>query len=708
MKHLQVSIAFLITAALLGVGGAEAARSLPVPVAPAPIDPPAFSASELLAAPAADVAAACPFRLDLAGQLLLLAANRSAEAAEGEGEAGVGRFGLELASSRPWMWPPEGLQGGKRTSGCFSSEIGSISKEQKVFSRGSHLGCYQATDTTQDMDTFRYGYGGADQLTYIRRESTGENVTFEPGPNGRIASRDGVQFGYDGVGRRTLDDRHAYKWDWRGRLYEVTILETGHRIAYEYDALGRLMWRKHLDQDEGLIERRDFIWDGNGLVSEVAYTDDAATTIRWRKTYLLGPEQLDDQYHVRVETFPSDPAIAPIDTVYTYLRDEMGTVIALIEEVPVIDPEAPPEPALRYHYSPYGEVTQVEGAQAAGVTVAGLYDIAKPFPGGQNLQFHGLWADPITGLSYARARWLSTRGASWLSEDPKKDVDSPNLYAYVAWRPQSAKDPFGEVVPVRMNPLAEAHYKGRIEAAKESGRQARKEYGALESDLMDPSFLKDCAKNYLNCQHVLTYRALRVGWFALGATDAPEMDFYFEPAVIVTTPARVTKLAKVKKVVDEVVEVLDDAVDARASREIAEELAQDTAQSVQARDELGRFQPTDGTALPPGGLAESSALARRGLQKNTKRIPSATGTKDFRIPDGFLDPDAQRHIIEIKDVDTLSLTDQLLDDIAYVTRDGGSGVVEVVVDTRTQISGPLQKAAQDADNPIRIVTESLR
>ncbi len=62
---------------------------------------------------------------------------------------------------------------------------------------------------------------------------------------------------------------------------------------------------------------------------------------------------------------------------------------------------------------------------------------------GQNLLFQGLWTDPATGISYARARWYDARNANWLSEDPLADVDSPNLYAFVAWGPHVGADPMG-------------------------------------------------------------------------------------------------------------------------------------------------------------------------------------------------------------------------------------------------------------------------
>jgi len=57
--------------------------------------------------------------------------------------------------------------------------------------------------------------------------------------------------------------------------------------------------------------------------------------------------------------------------------------------------------------------------------------------------FQGLWTDPVTGISYARNRWYDARTASWLSEDPKGAVDSPNLYAFALLAPHLFTDPFG-------------------------------------------------------------------------------------------------------------------------------------------------------------------------------------------------------------------------------------------------------------------------
>jgi RHS repeat-associated protein len=159
---------------------------------------------------------------------------------------------------------------------------------------------------------------------------------------------------------------------------------------------------------------------------------------------------------VIVETFPDDPAEEPQNQVYTYIRDELGTVIAIIEEVPGADPDTAPEPVVRYLYDPYGvpaayiDPTEVpdpgtaeyDSVAAAGKTVGGR------FPGGQNLLFQGLWTDPVTGISFARARWYESRNASWLSEDPKRDADSPNFYSFTACRPNYSRDPLGKEILV--------------------------------------------------------------------------------------------------------------------------------------------------------------------------------------------------------------------------------------------------------------------
>ena len=68
---------------------------------------------------------------------------------------------------------------------------------------------------------------------------------------------------------------------------------------------------------------------------------------------------------------------------------------------------------------------------------------AGAFPGGQTFGFQGAWTDPATGLAYHRARWYDPRNATWLSEDPLEDADSPNLYQAFLNNPARYSDPLG-------------------------------------------------------------------------------------------------------------------------------------------------------------------------------------------------------------------------------------------------------------------------
>jgi hypothetical protein len=167
----------------------------------------------------------------------------------------------------------------------------------------------------------------------------------ETGAYGRITKRNGIPFSYDSAGRRTEDDRFDYKWNWRGELVEVTVKETwpdgqespfaGHQVRYRYDAQGRLHSRSHYGPLEGqggrlLQEKRVYVWEGQSLLVEAAYADEGELSMLWRKTYIPGPSGLDDAVQVKVDN-EAAPGIAG-SRLYTYLRDELGTVIGVVGE----------------------------------------------------------------------------------------------------------------------------------------------------------------------------------------------------------------------------------------------------------------------------------------------------------------------------------------------------------------------------------------
>jgi RHS repeat-associated protein len=101
--------------------------------------------------------------------------------------------------------------------------------------------------------------------------------------------------------------------------------------------------------------------------------------------------------------------------------------------VPAATTDDPEPPVLYSKTTP----RDFDSARASADTVDGR------FPGGQNILFQGAWTDPVTGFAYHRNRWYDPRNATWLSEDPLHDIDSPNLYAFVGWQPHAAVDPLG-------------------------------------------------------------------------------------------------------------------------------------------------------------------------------------------------------------------------------------------------------------------------
>ncbi|MCP4545459.1 MAG: hypothetical protein GY835_03200, partial [bacterium] len=250
-------------------------------------------------------------------------------------------------------------------------------------------GAIEHDQPSGSLEQFYHGYGDGDQLESMTRGSQGQ-VRFTSGSNGRTTGRDGVDFAYDAAGRRTEDDRYTFIWDWRGRLYEINVKDewpanpntqpnepiipafAGHQVRFEYDGLGRLESRIHFGPEEDgerpLYEKRVFLWEGSSLLAEIAYDDLAETSRRWRKTYVPGTTGLDDAIQVRIET-----TTPPSDRVYTFSRDELGTVLAVLMESDLADPDFEVDPGnplllLRYVYTPFGEVHVETGPElrAAG------------------------------------------------------------------------------------------------------------------------------------------------------------------------------------------------------------------------------------------------------------------------------------------------------------------------------------------------------
>jgi RHS repeat-associated protein len=94
-----------------------------------------------------------------------------------------------------------------------------------------------------------------------------------------------------------------------------------------------------------------------------------------------------------------------------------------------------------------------------------------------------------------------------------------------------------------------------------------------------------------------------------------------------------------------------------------------------------------GTALARSMGAAGEVAS--GIARNAQRIPSATGTAMFRVPDGL----TATTLSEVKNVASLSLTNQLRDFSAFAQRTGRT--FELYVRPTTELTRPLQRFIRD-------------
>jgi RHS repeat-associated protein len=128
-------------------------------------------------------------------------------------------------------------------------------------------------------------------------------------------------------------------------------------------------------------------------------------------------------------------------------------------------------------------------------------------PGGMPFAFNSRWRSPRTGLVNMRARWYSPKLGQFTSHDPLGYVDTQNLYAFAAFDPINAWDPYGlEAIGqaeesaasdesahanwllLLMNQEIQSGYTDPIAATRaEYQQRAKKNRSRLQSDQLDPN-----------------------------------------------------------------------------------------------------------------------------------------------------------------------------------------------------------------------------
>jgi RHS repeat-associated protein len=298
---------------------------------------------------------------------------RGSESSEGDALK-VGRAVLGASDAFAGLGWTIGYDGADRVAEAVPG-AGSLAGGGAEGGGGSGAGGAGSGSSPEGMgaDAYSYEYGIGDELTRRIDQRTGELESVVSGADGRLLALDGETFGYDPAGRRTEDARFRYQWSWRGELVRLDVKEgaeeawgspyEGHMVRYIYDALGRLTSRTHWgplpegESDDTLrpfVERRDYVWDQQSRVAEIGYGDPEGAQVRWRKLYVPGPGGLDDAVQVVVQNVDGSEAL------YSILRDEIGSVIALVAEDETregaggtVDPTRPAIP-VRYRYSPFG------------------------------------------------------------------------------------------------------------------------------------------------------------------------------------------------------------------------------------------------------------------------------------------------------------------------------------------------------------------
>jgi RHS repeat-associated protein len=272
------------------------------------------------------------------------------------------------------------------------------------------------------------------QIDHIRSHNSVNEIT-------SILEDGGTQFWetplYDAAGNTTRlpkpanpGDVFQLKYDAWNRVVEV---KSGANVVQQnkYDGLHRRIIKEKYVSGT-LSETRHYYYNENWqVVEERVGTDPATATVD--ALYVWHPQYV-DSLSIRFWDHDQDNNASTSLVAHYYLQDANYNVTAVASSSGAI--------LERYAYTPYGEVTILNGASDADGAEWSV-DANGSDIGNVHL-YTGRERDPETGLQLNRNRFYASHLGRWMTRDPI-DYDSGglNLYEYVACWPIESLDPYG-------------------------------------------------------------------------------------------------------------------------------------------------------------------------------------------------------------------------------------------------------------------------
>ena len=196
---------------------------------------------------------------------------------------------------------------------------------------------------------------------------------------------------------------------WNGQYQLVASFTNGVAAErYGFDALGRRAWIWNG------VATNYMVYDGPHVIAEV----DATGGLKRAYAYAPGIDQA-----ISMAVYSGGATSVP--TTYYYLRDRLGSVLALTETNGVI--------VERYRYDAWGRTT-VYDTNENPLTQSAV---------GNRIAFQGREIAWVTGLYYFRARWYDPFTGRFISNDPSGISGGLNMYQAFGGDPVCNLDPTG-------------------------------------------------------------------------------------------------------------------------------------------------------------------------------------------------------------------------------------------------------------------------